>query len=181
MTAIQNNFDFYQIPQTGVVEPDLSSARAGVNTPIRRSSDMKISNFGALNVGNRLGSDYTRTDSAAFAAKGNSEDWNVLTADTGIGSNVASRSSSVNHNPLLWGNSIKYTRDEQFIRMTMSNNEGTQVDGPKFDVMDSRERTAEGIAALGLSYNNWPYEGWRSFGGKNDFGSAPPVEPVVPT
>ncbi len=163
-------FDFYQIPATGVEEPDLDGARSGVDVSIRRAIDMKMSNFGALNTGARFSSDYTRTNTMAFKAKGESEDWNVLTEDTGIGSNVASRSSSVNHNPLIWGSSIKYTRDDQFIRMTMSNNnEGAQVDPPKFDVMDSKERSAEGIDALDQSYKNWPTEGWRSLGGKYDF------------
>jgi hypothetical protein len=47
----------------------------------------------------------------------------------------------------------------------MSNGEGTQVDAPNFDVMDSRERTIDGTL-IGM---NWPGEGWRSFGGKYDF------------
>jgi hypothetical protein len=169
----QFNFDFYQIPQTGVVEPDLAAARAGVDVSIRRAVDMKMSNFGALNTGARLSSDYTRTNTMAFKAKGESEDWVVITADTGIGSNVASRSSSVNHNPLIWGSTIKYVRDDQFIRMTMSNNsEGAQIDPPRFDVMDSKERSAEGINALGQPFKNWPTEGWRSLGGKYDFETA---------
>jgi hypothetical protein len=167
------SFDFFQIPQTGVVEPDLATARTGVDVSIRRAIDMKMSNFGALNTGARLSSDYTRTNTMAFKAKGESEDWNVLTEDTGIGSNVAARGMNVNHNPHIWGDSIKFVRDDQFIRMTMSNNnEGAQIDPPKFDVMDSKERTADGINALGQPFKNWPTEGWRSLGGKYDFETA---------
>ncbi len=168
--AEQFYFDFYQIPQTGVREPDLDGARAGVDVAIRRTFDMKMSNFGSMNTGARLTSDYTRTNTMAFKAKGESEDWNVLTEDTGIGNNVASRSMNVNHNPHIWGDSIKYVRDDQFIRMTMSNNnEGAQIDPPKFDVMDTKERSAESIVALNQSFKNWPTEGWRSLGGKYDF------------
>jgi hypothetical protein len=169
-------YDFYQIPATGVTEPDLAGARDGVDVSLRRPVDMKMSNFGALNVGARLASDYTRTNTMAFMAKGNSEDWSVITEDTGVGSNVASRSMNVNHNPHVWGDSIKFVRDDQFIRMTMSNdNEGAQIDPPKFDVMDSKERTAEGMliadTAAGTTLN-WPTEGWRSLGGKYDFEKA---------
>jgi hypothetical protein len=163
-------FDNFQIPQTGVREEDLDGARDGVDVSLRRTFDMKMSNFGALNVGARLSGDYTRTNTMVFKAKGESEDWNVLTEDTGIGSNVAARGMNVNHNPHIWGDSIKFVRDDQFIRMTMSNNnEGAQIDPPKFDVMDSKERSADGIDDLGQPFKNWPTEGWRSFGGKYDF------------
>jgi len=162
-------FDFFQIPQTGVREEDLDGARSDVDVAIRRTFDMKMSNFGALEVGSRLSGDYTRVNTMPFMAKGESEDWNKLTEDTGIGSNVASRSMNVVHNPHVWGDSIKYTRDDQFIRMTMSNNnEGAQIDPPKFDIMDTKERAADGII-LEDSFKNWPSEGWRSFGGKYDF------------
>ncbi len=147
--------------------------RTDVNVAFVRQSNMVISNFGALNTGARLSSDYTRTNTMVFKAKGESEDWVKITEDTGIGSNVAARSMNVNHNPHIWGDSIKYIRDDQFIRMTMSNNnEGAQVDPPKFDVMDSKERSAEGINALGQPFKNWPTEGWRSLGGKYDFETA---------
>jgi len=173
-------FDFHQIPQVGVDEPELKGDYVRADgtygkTVIRRPVAMKISNFGSLEVSNRLGWDYTRTDTMAFKAKGELEDINVITADTGIGSNVRLFCVTVNHNPYLWGNSVKYTRDDQFIRMTMSKDTGsstaaTQVDLPKFDIMDENERTAEGILATSnYTMKNWPSEGWRSFGGKYDF------------
>jgi hypothetical protein len=92
-----------------------------------------------------------------------------------MGSNVRLFGVTVNHNPYLWLNSIKLTRDDQFIRMTMSKDTGTstaatQVDVPMFDVMDEKERTAVGILATSnYTMKNWPSEGWRSFGGKYDF------------
>jgi hypothetical protein len=168
-------FDFFQIPHTGVVEPDLAAqTRSDVNIPIRRPADMKISNFGALAIGARLSSDYTRVN-LGFKAKGESEDWNVITEDVGTGQNVGLRGTTVNHNPHVLGSSIKYVRDDQFIRMTMSKDTGsttaaTQVDPPMFDVMDEKERSAAGILVTDNStIKNWPSEGWRSFGGKYDF------------
>jgi hypothetical protein len=173
-------FDFYQIPHTGVVEPETDVVRADGGygkTVIRRPFAMKMSNFGALDVGNRLAADYTRTDTMAFKAKGESEDVNVITEDTGMGQNVRLFGVTVNHNPYIWGDSIKLTRDDQFFRMTMSRNTGTttaatEIDPPKFDVMDTKERTAEGMALADAAADptlNWPSEGWRSFGGKYDF------------
>lgn len=171
-------FDFHQIPHTGVEEPETEVVRvdgAFGKTVIRRPFNMRIANFGALDVANRLSFDYTRTNTMSFKAKGESADINVITEDTGVGSNVRLFGVTVNHNPYLWGNSIKLKRDDQFIRMTMSKDTGTssaatQVDLPKFDVMDTKERTAEGIAATSnTALKNWPSEGWRSFGGKYDF------------
>lgn len=173
-------FDFHQIDHTGVHEPETDVVRVdGSNgkTVIRRPFAMKMSNFGALEVSNRLpaGHDYTRTNTMAFKAKGESEDVNVITEDTGMGQNVRLFGVTVNHNPYLVGNSIKLKRDDQFFRMTMSKDTGTstaatEIDPPKFDIMDTKERTAEGIAlAANSGLKNWPSEGWRSFGGKYDF------------
>ena len=167
-------FDFFQIPHVGVQEPDLDGARTDAKVAIRRTIDMKLSNFGALNVGARLAQDYTRTD-LGFKAKGESEDWNVITEDTGIGQNVRLNNISVNYNPNILGSTVKYVRDDQFIRMTMDKNTGTtsaatSVDQPKFDVMDTNVAAAAGInAASNATVKNWPSEGWRSFGGKYDF------------
>jgi len=175
------NFDFYQIPQVGVYEPDLTTsgiagdARTDATTTIRRTFDMKMSNFGAYEVGARLSSDYTRTNTMAFMAKGESEDVNVITEDTGVGQNVSLNKISVNHNPYIAGSTVKLTRDDQFIRMTMARNTGTStnatnIDVPKFDVMDTNVSTAAGInLSTNAAIKNWPSEGWRSFGGKYDF------------
>ena len=169
------NFDFFQIPATGVEEPDTATVRADGSygkTTIRRALDSKMSNFGALNVDNRLSVDYTRTDTMAFKSKDELGDLNVLTAEGGDGANVGLRGTSVNYNPLLWGSTVKYTRDDQFIRMTMVRNNDNQMEiaMPKFDVSDDKERTAAGInSTSNATLKNWPSEGWRTFGGKYDF------------
>lgn len=167
------SFDFFQIPATGVSEPDIdasSYARTNTSTVIRRPVNMKMSNFGALEVGSRLSTDYTKTDTAAFKFKDDLSDVNVITEDTGIGQNVSLNKISVNHNPYLAGSTIKFVRDDKFIRMTMDKDANATVTTPKFDVMDTKESTADGInAATNSAIKNWPSEGWRSLGGKYDF------------
>ena len=120
---MSNSFELFQIPQTGVQEPELIAsgiARTDGSVPIRRPADMKISNFGALGVGNRISTDYTRTDNMVFPAKGNSEDWAAMTQDTGVGQNVAGRGVTVVHNPYLVGSTVKFARDDKFIRVSHS-------------------------------------------------------------
>lgn len=171
------NFDFFQIDQTGINESDVEGtyARTDAGTEIRRPVDMKISTFGALNVGVRDSGDYTKADTKVFKAKGDLEDVNVVTADTGIGADIKLNKVSVTHNPYLVGSTVKLTRDDQFFRMSMSRNTGsttaaTNIDAPMYDVMDQKEITAAGITAdTNGSIKNWPSEGWKSFGKKYDF------------
>lgn len=159
------NFDNFQIPQTGVEEPDLDAqTRTDVNVPIRRHLDMKLSNFGALAVGAVMSTDYTRIN-LGFMAKDDSSDWSAIVPEW----QFAER----NENPLVVGSTVKYTRDDQFIRMGMSTIAGAQIDEPGFDVMDTDVVTAEGMVAFttdpaGVTLN-WPTEGFRTFGGKYDF------------
>ena len=180
MTETFIHFDFFQIPHTGVVESELLGDYVRADgtwgkTVIRRPLDMKMSYFGSGDVSNRLSWDYTRTDTMAFKALGESDDVNVITEDSAVGQYVRLFGVTVTHNPHVWGNSIKYVRDDQFIRMTMSRETGTttaatSIDPPMFDVMDTKERTMEAInATSNASMKNWPSEGWRSFGGKYDF------------
>lgn len=159
-----SEYDFYQIDHTGVNEPDRDAdARIDGATPIRRAVDSKISNFGAKNIGSRMGSDYTRTV-LDFESKDDLLDHNVLVEDTGMGSNVPGRGINVDHNPYLEGSSVKRVRDEQAFRMGMSDNRGANVDAPGFDIMDTN------VVHSGMTAGkNWPTEGHRSFGGKYDF------------
>lgn len=159
------NFDNFQIPQTGVEEPDLvAQTRTDVNVPIRRPVGMKLSNFGALSVGAVMATDYTRIN-LGFMAKDDSSDWSTIVPEW----QFAER----NDNPMVVGSTVKYTRDDQFIRMGMSTIGGAQIDEPDFDVMDTNVISAEGMVAFttdpaGVKVN-WPTEGFRTFGGKYDF------------
>jgi hypothetical protein len=153
------NFDFFQVPHVGVA--DTENIRTDVKVPIRRRKDMKVSNFGSLNIGPRMSEDYTRTY-LGFQSKDELADWSRIVPQW----QFAER----NENPYVLGSTIKYVRDDQFIRLTMSKESGAYFDVPKFDVMDSNSVTAEGIAATTNSkIKNWPSEGWRSLGGKYDF------------
>lgn len=151
------NFDFFQVAHSGV-----DSATKGVAVQTR-DLDMKMSSFGAMNTGARMSSDYTRT-SLDFKSKDELENPTLpsfwLDAD------------SID-NPLVLGSTVKYTRDDQFVRMGMSriDNDGhvTHIDQPGFDVMDKKETTPGGTNAV---IKNWPTEGYRSFGGKYDFQTA---------
>lgn len=151
-----SEFSFYQIDAVGPDQPDTERATTVTTSPILRAFDSKISNFGALNVGNRMSSDYTRTN-LGFATKDDLSDWEYITG--------AELDAEVELNPYVLGSSVKRTRDDQFFRMGMSNQEGESVDLPKYDVGDTKEVSAEGMVAG----KNWPSEGWRSFGGKYDF------------
>lgn len=156
------NFNDFQIPHTGVEEPDLDvQTRTDANVPIRRSLDMKVSKFGAAMVGASMTNDYTRIN-LGFKAKDDLSDLNVIKPEW----QFAER----NENPLVSGSSIKYTRDDQFIRMGLSKDNGAQIDQPGFDVMDTNVITAEGMVAFSnATLKNWPTEGFHTFGGKYDF------------
>jgi len=120
-----------------------------------------MSNFGSLNVGLRNSDDYTKTV-LSFKAKDESFDWSAVVPPW----QFAER----NENPHVAGSSVKFVRDDQFIRMGMSKDSGASIDVPKFDVMDTNQSTAEGInLSTNANLKNWPAEGWRSFGGKYDF------------
>jgi hypothetical protein len=152
-----SEFNFYQIDHTGVNEPDRDDyARTDVAVPIRRAADMKISNFGAKNVGASMSSDYTRTV-LYFQSKDELSDWNFITG--------VEQEANRDENPYVLGSTIKRVRDDQFFRMGMSNDRGTEIDEPGFDVMDTNLVDASSM----VSGKNWPSEGYRSFGGKYDF------------
>jgi len=185
-----NEWNGWQIPHTGVVESNLltisgvsdGQPRTDEFVPIRRALDMKMSNFGALNIGNRMSIDYTRTE-LTYISKDNLADWHTITEDAGPGRLLGMRGTNVDVNPYVWGSTVKKFRDDQFFRMDMEhpatssgllNDDdfaslypaGTPADiaKPDFDVMDTN------LVHSGMNqYKNYPTEGWRSFGGKYDF------------
>ena len=181
----------WQIPHTGVEEPNLitvsgvntGQTRTDVFTPIKRALDMRISNFGALNIGPRMSGDYTRTE-LTYITKDDLADWHTITEDDGAGRLVGMRGTTVDNNPYLWGSTVKKFRDDQFFRMDMEHpatssgllddssfaslypaGPAADIAKPEFDVMDTDVAAADGMN----QYKNYPTEGWRSFGGKYDF------------
>lgn len=140
------NWDFFQIPHTGV---DSSTLGEAVQT---RDLDMKMSNWGALSTADRMSGDYTRTV-LDFKSK-----------DELMNPNGWEQDADMNDNPLLDGSSLKYFRDDQFIRMGMNTSLGISITTPNFDVMDKNM-----IDASGMEKPRWyPTEGWHSFGQKYD-------------
>jgi len=180
----------WQIPHTGVVEPNLitvsgvsdGQTRDRTDIPIRRALDMRMSNFGALAIGARMTSDYTRTV-LDFETKDALSDWRMITTDDGPGRLLGMRGTTVDHNPYLVGSTVKKYRDDQFFRMDMEHpvtssgllndaslaslypaGAAADIAKPMFDVMDTD------LVQSGMEqYKNYPSEGWRSFGGKYDF------------
>ena len=180
-----NEWNGWQIPHTGVAanaENEHVRDEDGVVTPIRRKSDMRISNFGALWVSPRMDSDYTRTV-LTFETKDELSDWHMITTDDGPGRLIGMRGTNVDVNPYIWGSTVKKFRDDQFFRMDMEHpvtsaelladdslntlypaGPAADIAKPKFDVMDTN------LVNSGMEqYKNYPTEGWRSFGGKYDF------------
>ena len=188
MADMNTEWGFYQIPHTGLVGVENEHVRTDTDVVFRRSSDMKIANFGALNVGIRMSDDYTRTE-LTYWTKDDLADWRVQTADDAMGRRDGLRGTTIDENPYIWGSTVKKARDDQFFRMYMEHSptsetlladselaplypagDAASIDKPKFDVMDTNEVTAEGIMADGESvYKNYPSEGFRSFGGKYDY------------
>lgn len=150
-----SEYNFYQIDAIGPTESDVDDSTPVNTSPIRRAFDSKISNFGILNVGHRMSSDYTRTN-LVFETKDDRSDWEYITG--------AELDAEVELNPYVLGSSIKRVRDDQFFRMGMENQDQVSVDLPKFDVGDTKDVSGDLTAG-----KNWPSEGWRSFGGKYDF------------
>ena len=83
-----NEWNGWQIPHVGVGEPDREGEESRTDTfiPIRRALDMRMSNFGALNIGNRMAQDvdYTRTV-LTYISKDDLADWHTITEDVGPG------------------------------------------------------------------------------------------------
>jgi len=179
-----NEWNGWQIPHVGVPEPDRSGEESRTDNfvPIRRALDMRMSNFGALNIGLRMSSDYTRTE-LTYITKDELSDWHMITEDDGPGRLLGMRGTTVDHNPYLIGSTVKRVRDDQFFRMDMEHPvtsasmladdslaslypAGTPADiaKPMFDVMDTN------LVHSGMDEKkNYPSEGYRSFGGKYDF------------
>lgn len=173
MADNQDQYGFYQIPHVGLTEAVAPTKGNAVQT---RTFDMRMSNFGALWVGSRMGhptvsgsyptvaNDYTRV-AYGFEAKGELEG----AAEFGLHNMV--QDAEKNENPLVAGSTVKYTRNDEMFKMGMSSDDtGTKsisytVKFPATDVMDRKVASASGMS----SKRNYPTEGWRSFGGKYDF------------
>lgn len=142
------NFEGYQIPAVGV-----KGVTVGGVASQGREFDARMSNFGALVGGLRLSSDYTRT---SLGSKDKDELMNPqITEDMS--------DAAFNFNPLVWGGTLKYTRDDEFRIMGMGARVGdSSHDAPKADVGDTNLSVDDGTNAP----KQFPAEGWHTFGGR---------------
>jgi hypothetical protein len=166
MTQMANEYEKYQIPQTGV-----DSSTLGRPTQ-SRSLHEKVSNWNAPYVDARMpaSQDYTRTV-LSFQSKDELSDWKSVVP--------VWQFAEENTNPYVVGSTVKRFRDDQFFRTLMEHPSfvtgmellgdysaatPAYIDLPKFDVMDTK------AVAGSMTYGeNYPTEGWRSYGGKYDF------------
>lgn len=138
------NFDGYQIPHGG-----LTGELGGVGNQQNRSLDMRMSNFGALRFGNRSATDYTMIAN---------EESRIENPD------VPTWASDNQKNPLVWGSTRKYTRNDEFTVMGIGNRRSnTATDAPGMDVMDTKTGVVDDA---GNTPKSFPQEGWRTFGGR---------------
>lgn len=153
------NWDFFQIPHTGVAQPDVEAqTRSTVGIPIRRQFGVKISNFGAMSVQVRRSDDYTRTFNQGFKDKGELENPKIT---YGFGRN---NDPLRNENPYVWGSTVKRVRDDELTMQHMDSRNARDPEKPAMDVMDTKLVKASGMAAP----KKYPTEGWKSFGQKYD-------------
>jgi len=142
-----NQFDFFQIPQSGVDDETLGIGNQS------RNADMKVSDFNAMYVGLRRGDDYTKT-SLGFADKERLSNWAGIIPEW--------QEAERDLNPYLEDSTVKRVRDDQFIRLGMSKESGAFFSAPSADTSDTKQ--AEPDVEIYM-----PVEGWSSFGRKNDF------------
>lgn len=151
--STQSHWNFFQFDPTQLG----SDWAVGDGAQQRRSPHMKMSNFGALNYGGRFSFDYTRTDFEF-------EEKDEMQGADKFGMHSLTQDAEKNENPLVAGSTVKYTRDDQFIRTGMSRGGTHEADAPGYDVSDTNVSRGPWTAGV-----NYPTEGWRSFGGKYDY------------
>jgi len=108
-------------------------------------------------AGARSGIDYTRT-SLGFAFKGNIEN-----PKKQVGVGFGTDRDAYNYNPFVWGYAVAHRRMNNDPMFKITEKRGT-VSQPAKDVMDEKEVKATGMS----QYQNYPSEGWSSFGKKYD-------------
>lgn len=151
------NFDFFQVPATGITENYV-----GAGLQQHRDYGQKMSMFGALNYGPRSADDYTRTV-LYFKEKTELENPTVPP--------FVFDGAEYNRNPFVWGSTVKRIWNDEFTVMGLGSRRDMEADAPKFDVSDTNVTNGPFVAP-----RNYPTEGWHSFGGR----TAGPANYVAP-
>lgn len=158
------NFDFFQIAQTGVEQPDVVTP-GEEGSQMYRSFGVRMSSFGDLVYGVRGPStttsgvaagtgDYTKTLTGNFKSAGELQNPVVP---------AFAQDAEWNDNPLVWGSTVKRIRNDEFTVMTLGSRRSQEADQPRMDVMDTKEADAAGFGAAPRIY---PNEGWHYFGSR---------------
>jgi len=153
MTGSTYNFDFFQ------VEPHKVDDAWALTGPAHRAFDVRMSNFNTKYRGVRRSDDYTRTILSRWANY-------VENPQKAVGVGFGTDPGEYVYNPYVWGSTVKRVLDDQAFKMGIAG-----INVKHDDVSDMDEVTAAGIKAYidaGLSFLNFPSEGWSSFGGKYD-------------
>lgn len=85
--------------------------------------------------------------------------------DDGLNRLPEDRGAIADENPFVAGSTVKRVRDDQPIRMDMDTRHEQNPSMPNFDFSALDARDPAGF----VKPDKYPSEGWRSFGGKNDF------------
>lgn len=148
------NFNDFQIPHTGL------DNQGPLGDQQTRVPEAMLSNFGALNYGNRDSSDYTQV-AEGFKSKDEWQNPDVpLFQPTGNGGNVG---NAVN-NPFASGSSVHKVRADELAVMTLGSRKSMGIKQPMMDTMDTDlvwDTTISGTPNL-----NFPTEGYKFFGGR---------------
>lgn len=147
------NFDFFQIAQTGVEQPDVVTP-GEEGSQMYRNFGVRMSSFGDLTYGVRSSDDYTRTLTGNFKDAGELQNPEVPSF---------AQDAEWNDNPLVWGSTVKRIRNDEFTVMTLGSRRSQEADQPRMDVMDTKEADASGFGAAPRIY---PNEGWHYFGSR---------------
>lgn len=137
-----NEYDFFQF-NPGSVGDDWEG---GDRAPQMRPIDSRISNYNAMYIGDRRSDDYTRTVYQWEFGQNKKP-------ERGVGFGVDA--GWYEHNPYVWGSTVKKLLDDQGFKMGMSHDTGVDLDAPNRDVSDKNELDASGM----VSFKNYPTEG----------------------
>jgi len=140
------NYDFFQIPTTGL-SGDQGSAVGAQNKPFT----LRLSNFEAILYGDASSQDRTKRTHSDAAFVENPEVPNFAMGGDYI------------TNPLKVGSSLKREYDDELTLLGVGNRRSnTATDLPNADVMDKHATIDDGTHAP----RKFPTEGWRTFGGR---------------
>lgn len=145
------NFNFFQIPHTGLADEVV------IGDQQSRGSATRVSNFGALAYGVRDSLDYTKL-TKGFKAKDELQNPDIpYFLPTGNGGNWG----NAFNNPYALGSTTHKVRNDELYVMLLGSRRTSDVQQPGMDVMDTYLASDTTVSGMAL---NFPKEGYKSFG-----------------